>query len=126
MKKINPRELKRFEIKTQKDIDILEGISFGFHDAYILNYTETEENIIVRFDTTWNCYITVSFEEVVKADFKEKVGMILASEIKKTETGFSFKVTDGFAGWIDGCNYDIDMEEPYIESKKIFWQIEIV
>ncbi len=30
---------ERFEIKTQKDIDILEHISFGFHDAYILSQT---------------------------------------------------------------------------------------
>ena len=116
---------ERFEIKDDKDIASLEGVSFGFHDSLILEYTENENGIVVRFDTTWDCYITVTFEGVTEADFKEKVGQILDSEIKKTDDGFSFTVLDGFAGWIDGCDYDSEMGEPYIRCKKIFWQIEI-
>ena len=116
---------ERFEIKNDKDIASLEGVSFGFHDSLILEYEENENGIVVRFDTTWDCYITVTFEGVTEADFKEKVGQILDSEIKKTDDGFSFTVLDGFAGWIDGCDYDSEMGEPYIRCKKIFWQIEI-
>ena len=116
---------ERFEIKDDKDIASLEGVSFGFHDSLILEYTENENGIVVRFDTTWDCYITVTFEGVTEADFKEKVGQILDSEIKKTDDGFSFTILDGFAGWIDGCDYDSEMGEPYIRCKKIFWQIEI-
>ena len=116
---------ERFEIKDDKDIASLEGVSFGFHDSLISEYVENENSIVVRFDTTWGCYITVTFEGVTKADFKEKVGQILDSEIKKTDDGFSFTVLDGFAGWIDGCDYDSEMGEPYIKCKKIFWQIEI-
>ena len=116
---------ERFEIKNDKDIASLEGVSFGFHDSLILEYAENENGIVVRFDTTWGCYITVTFEGVTEADFKEKVGQILDSEIKKTDDGFSFTVLDGFAGWIDGCDYDSEMGEPYIRCKKIFWQIEI-
>ena len=114
-----------FEIKDDKDIAALEGVSFGFHDSLISEYVENGNSIVVRFDTTWDCYITVTFEDVIEANFKEKVGQILDSEIKKTDEGFSFTVLDGFAGWIDGCNYNSEMGEPYIKCKKIFWQIEI-
>ena len=114
-----------FEIKDDKDIAALEGVSFGFHDSLISEYVENGNSIVVRFDTTWGCYITATFDGVVEADFKEKVGQILDSEIKKTDEGFSFTVLDGFAGWIDGCDYDSEMGEPYIKCKKIFWQIEI-
>lgn len=115
-----------FEIKDDKDIESLIGVSFGFHDSLISKYNENENSIVIRFDTTWDCYITVTFEEVVEVDFKEKVGMILDSEIKKTEEGFLFTVLDGFAGWIDGCDFNSEMGEPYIKCKRIFWQIEIV
>ena len=115
-----------FEIKSEKDIAALEDVSFGFHDAFIREYIENENKIIIRFDTTWDCYITVTFDGVTEADFKEKVGQILDSEIKRTDDGFSFTVTGGFAGWIDGCDYDAEMGEPYIKCQKIFWQIEIV
>ena len=87
--------------------------------------TVMQIDVIIRFDTTWDCYITVTFEGVTEADFKEKVGQILNSEIKKTEDGFLFTVLDGFAGWIDGCDYESEIGEPYIKCKKIFWQIEI-
>ena len=114
-----------FEIKDEKDIAALEDISFGFHDSLIHEYEEKDGSIVIRFDTTWDCYITVTFDGVVEADFKEKVGQILDSEIKKTDEGFSFTVLDGFAGWIDGCDYEAEMGEPYIKCKRIFWQIEI-
>ena len=114
-----------FEIKDDKDIAALEDVSFRFHDSLIHEYEEKDGSIVVRFDTTWSCYITATFEDVIEADFKEKVGQILDSEIKKTDEGFSFTVLDGFAGWIDGCDYDSEMGEPYIKCKRIFWQIEI-
>ena len=114
-----------FEIKDDKDIAALEDVSFGFHDSLIHEYEEKDGSIVIRFDTTWNCYITVTFDGVTEANFKEKVGQILDSEIKKTDEGFSFTVLDGFAGWIEGCDYEAEMGEPYIKSKKIFWQIEI-
>ena len=114
-----------FEIKDEKDIAALEDVSFGFHDSFIHEYEEKDGSIVIRFDTTWDCYITVTFDGVIEADFKEKVGEILKSEIKKTDEGFSFTVLDGFAGWIDGCDYEAEMGEPYIKCKRIFWQIEI-
>lgn len=116
----------RFELKTEKDISSLENVSMGFHDSFILEYAETENDVVVKFDTTWGCHITVTFSGVIKADFKEKVGQILDSEIKKNDDGFTFTITEGFAGWIDGCDYDSPMGEPYIECEKIFWTIMIV
>ena len=109
-----------FEIKDDKDIAALEDVSFGFHDSLISEYVENGSSIVVRFDTTWGCYITATFEGVIEADFKEKVGQILDSEIKKTDEGFSFTVLDGFAGWIDGCDYEAEIGEPYIKCKRIF------
>lgn len=115
-----------FELKTDKDISSLAGVAMGFHDSYIREYTETGKDIAVEFDTTWDCHITVTFEDVTESDFKEKVGQILDSEIKKTADGFTFTVTAGFAGWIDGCDYDAPLGEPYIKCKRIFWTIKIV
>ncbi|MBQ9103486.1 MAG: hypothetical protein IJY57_00125 [Clostridia bacterium] len=116
---------KFIEIKNEKDIATLENVAFGFHDSLICEYEERGDSVVIRFDTTWGCYITVTFDGIIDADFNEKVGLILDSEIKKTEDGFSFKVLDGFAGWIDGCDYNAEMGEPYIKCKNIFWQIEI-
>ena len=115
----------QFEIKNEKDIAALEHVAFGFHDSLIREYVEKDNSIIICFDTTWDCYITVTFEGVTEADFEEKVGEILDSEIRKTEDGFSFAVLDGFAGWIDGCDYESEIGDPFIKCKKIFWQIEI-
>ena len=64
------------EIKNEKDIAALEDVSFGFHDSLIHEYEEKDGSIVIRFDTTWDCYITVTFDGVVEADFKEKVGEI--------------------------------------------------
>ncbi len=117
-----------FEIKTQKDINALMDVSFGFHDSSICEYAENENSITVRFDTTWGCYITVIFEGVIAEEFKERVGLILYSEIAKTEEGFSFTVKEGYPGWIDRCDYAgyADFGEPYIKCKKIHWRIEVV
>ena len=115
-----------FELKTDRDVETLEEVSLGFHDALIEEYTENEDRISIRFDTTWDCLITVIFEGVIAADFKEKVGQIFDSEIKKTDDGFLFSVTEGIAGWIDGCDYGAETGEPYIRCEKMFWQIEIV
>lgn len=116
----------QFELKTDKDISSLNDVSMGFHDSYIQAYTQTENEIVIRFDTTWDCHITVTFSGIIEADFEGKVGQILGSEIKQTEGGFSFTVTDGFAGWIDDCDYDAPMGEPFIKCEKIYWTMEIV
>ena len=111
-----------FEIKTEKDITSFEDLTFGFHDSHICEYVENENSIVIRFDTTWDCYVTVTFDGVVEADFKGKVVEIFDSEIKKTDEGFSFTV---LAGWSDDRDYEAEIGEPYIKCKKIFWQIEI-
>lgn len=117
---------ERFEVKTNKDICSLEAVSMWFHDSLILEYTERENDVIVKFDTSWDCHITVTFSGVIEADFKEKVGQILDSEITKSNDSFTFTVTEGFAGWIDGCDYSSPIGEPYIKCEKIFWTITIL
>ena len=70
-----------FEIKNEKDIAVLEDVAFGFHDSLIREYVEKDGHVVIRFDTTWDCYITVTFDGVIEADFKQRVGQILDSEI---------------------------------------------
>lgn len=114
-----------FEVKTQKDICSLQNVSFGFHDALIQEYAKCDDEIVIKFDTTWDCFITVRFAGVTEADIEGKVGQILDSEITQTEDGFCFTVTGGFAGWIDGIDYDAPLWEPYIKCKGISWQIAV-
>ena len=113
------------EVQRETDIASLDAVSFGFHDSVILDYTETDTDMIVKFDTTWECLITVRFCGVTEENFKEKVGLILSSEIVKAEDGFIFTVTNGYCGWIDGVEFENHTDSPYIQCKKISWQIEI-
>lgn len=114
-----------FELKTERDIRTLQDLCYHFHDAYVLDYTEDSADLIIRFDTTWECYVTLRFCNVTEADFKEKVGVILRAEIRMTETGFELVVVDGFAGWMGECDYETETDSPYIRCQKILWQIEI-
>ncbi len=113
------------EVQTEADIRSLETVSFHFHDSEILDYAETNTDMSVKFDTTWGCFITVRFCGVTESDFKEKIGLILSSEIEKNAVGFTFTVTNGYGGWIDGVDFDTHAESPYIKCQKILWQIEI-
>lgn len=114
-----------FEVQTETDAASLETVSFDFHDATLEDFTEEGEDWTIRFDTSWECIITVKFCGVTEEAFKEKVGLILDSYIEKTADGCTFTVIDGYGGWIDGVEFDRDVENAYIKCKKIFWKIEI-
>lgn len=50
------------EIRTRKDIEDLEWVSGGFHDARIIKEEHLEDGTLhVRFDGTWGCEIEVWF-----------------------------------------------------------------
>lgn len=114
-----------FEVQTDTHIRSLETVAFGFHDAKPIAYTETDTNMTVTLDTTWGCIITMRFCNVIEETFKEKVGLILDSKIEKSAVGFTFRVLEGFSGWIDEAQYHQPVQDAYIRCQKIFWKIEI-
>jgi len=114
-----------FEVKTQQDADDLECVSFDFHDATVDTLTEEDGDWIVRFDTSWECIITVRFCGVTKAYFKDVVYEILNSEITKTAEGFTFTVLNHLADLDEDQEPALPDVKPYIQCKSILWKIEI-
>ena len=114
-----------FEVQTDTHIRSLETVSFSFHDAEPIACTETNTDMTVTLDTAWGCIITMRFCNVIEETFKEKVGLILDSKIEKSTDGFTFRVSDGFSGWIDGAEYDQPVRDAHIICQKILWKIEI-
>lgn len=53
------KEIK--EIKTEKDIENLEWVAGGFHDARIAEEELKDGTLYLRFDGTWGCEIEVWF-----------------------------------------------------------------
>ena len=114
-----------FEVKIQQDADDLECVSFDFHDATVDTLTEEDGDWIVRFDTSWECVITVRFCGVTEAYFKDVVYEILNSEITKTAEGFTFTVLDHLADLDEDQEPALPDVKPYIQCKRILWRIEI-
>ena len=114
-----------FEVKTQQDADDLECVSFDFHDATVDDLTQEDGDWIVRFDTSWECVITVRFCGVTDAWFKDVVYEILNSEITTTEEGFTFTVLDHLTDLDQDQEPPLHCEKPYIQCKSILWKIEI-
>lgn len=114
-----------FEVKTQQDADDLQCVSFDFHDATVDTLTEEDGDWIVRFDTSWECVITVRFCGVTDAWFKDMVYEILNSEITTSEEGFTFTVLDHVPDLDEDQEPVLHDGKPYIKCKTILWRIEI-
>ncbi len=114
-----------FEVKTQQDADDLECVSFDFHDATVDTLTEEDGDWIVRFDTSWECVITVRFCGVTDAWFKDVVYEILNSEITMSAEGFTFTVLDHVTDLDEDHEPVLHDGKPYIKCKTILWRIEI-
>lgn len=114
-----------FEVKTQQDADDLECVAFDFHDATVDDLTQEGGDWVVRFDTSWECVITVRFCGVTDAWFKDVVYEILNSEITTTEEGFTFTVLDHLTDLDQDQEPPLHCEKPYIQCKSILWKIEI-
>ena len=114
-----------FEVKNEQDADDLECVSFDFHDATVDTLTEEDGDWIVRFDTSWECIITVRFCGVTEAYFKDVVYEILNSEITKTAEGFTFTVLEHLADFDEDQEPALPDAKPYIKCKRILWKIEI-
>jgi hypothetical protein len=114
-----------FEVKNEQDAADLACVSFDFHDATVDTLTEEDGDWIVRFDTSWECIITVRFCGVTEAYFKDVVYEILNSEITKTAEGFTFTVLEHLADLDEDQEPALPDVKPYIKCKRILWRIEI-
>ena len=113
------------EIKNENDITALVKASFGFHDSTVLRANQTGDDLEITFDTSWECYVTVRFLDVLEEHLVDKIGMISSSKIKLEENGIRWSITDGYAGWVDGVDFDSSCAGAYIKCKKILWKIRV-
>lgn len=114
-----------FEIQTREDAESLINVSLGFHDATLLRAEQGESDLEILFDTSWGCYITLQFLDILEADIIDKVGMVLDSEMELEADGIRWTVTDGFGGWTDGIDYSVATDGPFVKSKRVRWKIQI-
>lgn len=123
-------ELKKFakeveiskwnEVSTEKDIQNLEMLSSSFHDACV-EFASGENNNLYLTLSCMNCTIIMKFINVIEEDIENKVGQILNSKIEIIDDTFKWSILDGFGGWIDGIDYDINAKDVFIRCKRILW-----
>lgn len=123
-------ELKKFakeveiskwnEVSTEKDIQNLEMLSSSFHDACV-EFASRENNNLYLTLSCMNCTIIMKFINVIEEDIENKVGQILNSKIEIIDDTFKWSILDGFGGWIDGIDYDINAKDVFIRCKRILW-----
>lgn len=108
------------EVNTEKDIKNLEMISSYFHDACIEYAIREDNNLCLSLDCM-NCTIVMKFIDIIDEDIEDRVGQILNSKIEKIGNTLKWNILDGFGGWTDGVNYDINAEGAFIRCKQILW-----
>ena len=113
------------ELCAQKDIDGLIICAAAFHDGTIGAYRQEGDTCFLKIEGGFiSADFTLKLVGVTENNIVDKVGMILNSEITKTEEGLCWAITDGFAGWTDGVDFDAPFEKSYVKCKRIFWKIE--
>lgn len=115
-----------FEIQNDQDIASLMGVSLNFHDSMVMHAEKIDDALEIVFDTSWGCYITVRFLDVLDANIINQVGLIYDSEMKFEKDGIRWNVTDGEAGWVNGADFDAYFGEPFIHCKRVLWKIDIL
>ena len=116
-----------FEIKNQADADDLMSVSLWFHDATLKRLEHYGEDIEIEFDTSWQCNITVKFQDVKETELIDRVGIIYDSVLKKKEDGFLWEIEACDAGGVGGVvDFEALPKAPYIICNSIEWKIEIL
>ena len=73
------------EIKDQKDIENLEWVSGGFHDARIAKEELLQDGTLyLRFDGTWGCEIEVWLSEEWILCIMKRTDMLFSVQCRKT------------------------------------------
>ena len=110
-----------FDVADETDINSLMEAALGFHDATIAEKALDGANLTIKFETGWQCFITVKFHNVKSLPYLDDVILILESKIKKCNGLFGFVLTEYVGN--DGSENAIQF--PTIECEKISWQIEV-
>lgn len=109
-----------FEIQDEHDAKSLMDVSMGFHDAVIMKMEHSGNDLEILFDTTWGCYITVRFEDVIQEELIERIRIILDSEMQVQDDGICWTVTRLCT------DTGLDLEsDPTVKCKRVFWKIRI-
>lgn len=109
-----------YELKSENDIKNLEMISKGFHDACLENAIRENKTLTLTLNTM-DCKINLKFIDITEEDIENKIGEILDSKFDYDNNGFKWTILDGFGGWSDGVDYDIDAACSFIKCKRILW-----
>lgn len=110
-----------FEVVDETDINSLKEASYNFHDATIAEKAFNGNDITIKFDTSWQCYVTVKFHNVKASPCLDDIMLIFESKIEKCDNYFKFI----FADFV-GNDYSKDSElDAIIECEKISWKIEV-
>ena len=59
-------DYKYFEIKSNKDLEVLELNTGSFHDAYILAMKQDDNKLEILFDTTWGSLVILKCNGIIK------------------------------------------------------------
>ena len=126
-KNMNPYEWHN--VKTQKDLEVLEYITGCFHDCYLISYKgvfsnptvlDSKMNLQLDFDMYQNAYdIRIEFRKDVKVKME-------LSALSDRIFASSFLLHEGRIYWMEGGEdlRPIDIKDfPYISSCQLRWKI---
>lgn len=113
--------ITEFEIKTESDKAIFNTVCWGLHDAHIEKVETVDNDMIIKFDTTWEKHVTVSFHNVYAATGLENVACILDSSFKIERDRIEWEVTSGYDLSWDG----LAEGSVSVTAKSVSWQLTI-
>lgn len=119
-----PELPKRFQLKTERDIDAFFEFTMAFHDGYVVEYKKQGEDVVVKLDSTWDCRATMTFCSVAEDGFYEgKFREIYSSDIRMEDGCFVFFIEE--FDWTDEEGKEEKDPPPYIKCRKIYWEAEV-
>ncbi len=111
------------ELKDENGIQGLMEAAFNFHDSYMgKDCIKTEDDKLqIKFDTTWDCDITIRFIDVKSCLNIDKVLIIDKVNIEIKDKKVFFKIID----FVSKDSYKEEIADPFIECEKIMWKINV-
>lgn len=111
------------EIKTQQDIENLEQVSGGFHDARIIKEElQKDGTLYLRFDGTWGCEIEVWFWGDLQYDTSSRD----PGEYDPSWFGSTVILQDGFVYFVDDENMTVEQitsEYCYFKARHMKYRV---
>lgn len=98
-----------FEIESDNDVKSLLESAYKFHDSVVIENKSLEDNsLLIKFDTTWGCYITLKLHDVKINEALELNQVILNADIKIADESIY-----------------VSFDNNQIICSKLNWQIEL-